>query len=72
MMMITKWNECKYIQAEVEEACRAKHAVEAELAETRDAFEKLEATAAKLRVTQEGAARELIDHQVCCQIGSCG
>ena len=52
------------LQGEVEEARRAKFAVEAELAETRDAFEKLEQTAAKLRVTQEGASRELIDHQV--------
>jgi len=30
----------------------------------RETFEKLEATAAKLRGTQEGAARELIEQQV--------
>ena len=49
----------------MEEAWRAKASVEKELADMKEVHGKLEATAAALRATQEGAASELVEQQVC-------
>jgi DNA recombination-dependent growth factor C len=51
-------------QSELADATTARQAAESALTDLRDTFGKLEATAAKLRSTQEATARELVEQQV--------